>query len=105
MNDVEKGFLLYRAHATLALGVLFLSFIYPKVVLFIMFPIFLYNMMFLSCPLTKIERFLHKQDITIIDPLIVAMGIPVNNTTRQDVHKFLISLFMLFLLYSSIIST
>jgi hypothetical protein len=93
----EAGYLLYRMHIT---GV----FLLPTVFLFVSFmripilcfwiPVFIYHLRYRKCPITKIERRLHGEDITVLDPVLQLIGIPVTRESRDFIHVTMSSTFM-----------
>ena len=101
MDNVRLGFWLYRFHITLILITVILGTYYPIPVLIILIPVFLYHFIFKSCPLTQIERSLHKKDITVLDPVLEILGRPINKMNRQQVHMILSFIILLYLLRAS----
>lgn len=105
MDDAYWGYILYVTHVVIIYMVVVAGMYYPRVVLFLFFPIYLYHVMFGGCPLTRLERSLHKKDITVIDPIIRMIGQSVNRQTRQVTQAMLSTILLFFLIYNSIMST
>lgn len=93
----EAGYLVYNLHVIIV-GLLPLLFLFVQslrsIILVIWFPFFLYHILYRKCPLTRIERRLHGEDRTVLDPLITFLGLRVNKTSRDLVHVVLSSIFM-----------
>ncbi len=93
----EAGYLLYRLHiaGVFLLPTLFLLIPIMRVpILCFWVPIFIYHLRYRKCPITKIERRLHGEDITVLDPILQWIGIPVTRTSRDFIHVTMSSLFM-----------
>ena len=91
----SAGYLLYRLHAATVVGVLFLFMMYPvlRATIFVLFiPFFSVHILYQSCPVTKIERRLHGENITVLDPVIQLLSLPVNRSTRDIAQVFLSTL-------------
>lgn len=87
-NDVYRGKTLLAMHflSFVAIWILFLVLRYPyNLISPTIFLIVLLQFFLLSyCVVTKAEIQFHKLDLTIIDPLIYILGMPVTNKLRYE---------------------
>jgi hypothetical protein len=87
-NDVYRGKLLLVMHVLsfVAVWTLFLMAPYPYTLISpAIFLIVLIQFYLLSgCIVTKAEIQFHKLDLTIIDPLLYILGVPITNKLRYD---------------------
>lgn len=85
-NRKKAGHLLLLTHEiTISLSV-FLMILVPAsrlIILILFLPFFYLHMTNQGCPCSKIERRLHGEDLTAIDPLMVAIGMPVTHDNRN----------------------
>ena len=91
----SAGYLLYRLHAATVVGLIVLFIVYPKVrrILFVLFiPFFAVHVLYGSCPVTRVERRLHGENITVIDPLILLFALPITRATRDTTQVILSTL-------------
>lgn len=91
----SAGYLLYRLHAATVIAVLVLFILYPKLrrILFVLFiPFFAVHVLYRSCPVTKVERRLHGENITVLDPVIQLFSLPVTRCTRDTTQVVLSTL-------------
>lgn len=95
--NYELGMALYNIHILMLFAVLAVGYVFPKFMLFVYAPIFLYHVTFRSCPLTKIERSLHRRDITVLDPITSGFGFELTRENRQITHIALSTIFLVFL--------
>lgn len=93
----EAGYLLFHIHfmIILCLPVIFLFFPILRIpIMCVWVPFFTYHIVYKKCPLTKIERRLHGEDITIIDLFLNPLGLPVTRASRDFMHVTMSALFM-----------
>lgn len=93
----EAGYLLYYLHiaGVFLLPTLFLFVPVLRIpILCFWIPVFIYHLRYRKCPITKIERRLHGEDITVLDPAIKLIGLPVTRESRDFIHVTMSSLFM-----------
>ena len=93
----EAGYLLYRIHiaGVFLLPTLFLFVPFMRIpILCFWIPVFVYHLRYRKCPITKIERRLHGEDITVLDPILQFIGLPVTRQSRDFIHVTMSSLFM-----------
>ena len=87
-NDIYRGKTLLAMHflSFVAIWVLFLVLRYPyNLISPAAFLIVLIQFFILSyCVVTKAEMQIHKLDLTVIDPLIYILGMPVTNKLRYE---------------------
>jgi hypothetical protein len=84
----DAGYWLYRLHVALLFLLLSLYYVYPSLRIFILIlyiPIFLLHITAKHCPVTRLERKLHGEDITILDLPLQLLGIP---TTKGNRNRF-----------------
>jgi hypothetical protein len=84
----DAGYWLYRLHTALLLLLFGLYYVFPSLrlpILILYIPIFLLHITAKHCPLTRLERKLHGEDITILDPFLQLLGIP---TTKENRNRF-----------------
>ena len=93
----EAGYLLFRLHfiGVALLPVLFLFVPILRIPIMCFWsPIFIYHLLYRKCPITKIERRLHGEDITVLDTFLDKIGIPVTRASRDFIHITMSALFM-----------
>lgn len=85
-GDYYKGYALLAFHLIAGLGLYFAFFISSKptrLLIGIIFTIILLQQLLLrTCILTKAEALLHKDDVTIIDPLLMIAGVEQTKDVR-----------------------
>jgi hypothetical protein len=105
----EAGYLLYSAHMAgmLSFPVLFLLIPMLRIPIMIsFFPLFMYHLVYKRCPVTRIERRLHGDDVTVLDPFIKLLGLNPTDTNRKIMQVFLSTIAMgVMIYYISIKST
>jgi hypothetical protein len=80
------GYALFRLHVSVLFLLIGLYSVFPslrKPIFFLYIPILFFHLTQKHCPITKLERSLHKEDITILDPLMTLMGIPISRANRN----------------------
>uniref|UniRef100_A0A6C0I7N2 DUF2784 family protein n=1 Tax=viral metagenome TaxID=1070528 RepID=A0A6C0I7N2_9ZZZZ len=100
-NRKKAGYLLYRAHIVFVILLLLLVFVGPirPYILIFYIPFFYLHVHNRGCPITKTERRLHGEDITILDPVLAMMGFPATNSIRNTFQILISTLFMLLLVF------
>jgi hypothetical protein len=58
-------------------------------------PIFFFPVAGYGCPFTRIERYYHGHNVTIIDPLLHMFRIPVTTPNRKSFQAYLSSFLLL----------
>lgn len=105
----SAGYLLYAAHMVGMLGFPIVFFFVEMLRIPIMicfFPLFMYHIIYKRCPVTRIERRLHGDDVTVLDPFIKLLGMNPTNDRRKSMQIFLSTLAMgVMIYYISIKST
>lgn len=98
----RAGYLLYRIHAVCVVILLFSTIFIRKLrpyILIFYIPFFYLHVHNNGCPITKAERRLHKEDLTLLDPVLALMGYAPTNKNRNILQIFVSSLFMLLLVF------
>ncbi len=100
-NRKKAGHLLYRAHVAFVILLLLLVFVAPirPFILIFYIPFFYLHVRNSGCPITKYERRLHGEDITILDPVLAMMGFPPTKSNRNTFQIFISTLYMLLLVF------
>lgn len=97
----KAGYLLYNIHtvcvALLLLTTVFIARLRPYILIFYI-PFFYLHVHNNGCPITKSERRLHREDITVLDPILGLMGFPATNKNRNTLQIVVSTLFMLLLI-------
>jgi hypothetical protein len=108
-SDRKKaGYLLYRFHILLVGSLPFLFAFVPALripILLVWIPFYAYQVYYKKCPLTTVERRLHREDITGLDPILWLLGLPLTAFYRGSVQFVLSTTFLACMFYSVIIST
>jgi len=98
----KAGYLLYRIHCVLVvllvLSTIFIHKLRPYILIFYI-PFFYLHVHNNGCPITKAERKLHNEDLTVLDPVLSLMGIPPTNKNRNLFQIFVSTLFVLLLVF------
>lgn len=98
MDRKRLGFALYNLHIAIVIGFaaafVFLPTARP-LLFFVFVPFFLGHIVYGRCPLTLVERRLHGEDITILDPILDAVGLPRSRDNRHNLNAVLSCIFML----------
>ena len=101
-NKKEAGYLLYSAHMAALLSFPVIFFLVPMLRIPIMisfFPLFVYHLIYKRCPVTRIERRLHGDDVTVLDPFIKLLGLNPTDTNRKTMQVFLSTIAMAVMVY------
>ena len=98
MTPKEWGYVAYRLHVFLVVGI-FVAFVVAPllrpVIAIAFFPFFVGHVLYGRCPLTLVERRLHGENITILDPVLQLFGLPVTRENRHNLNAVLSTIFML----------
>jgi hypothetical protein len=97
----KAGYLLYRVHVICVmflLSTLLIAPLRPYVLIFYI-PFFYLHVHNAGCPITKSERRLHGEDITVLDPVLGLMGFAPTKENRNIFQIFISTLFMLVLIF------
>jgi hypothetical protein len=98
----KAGYLLYRIHSVLVvllvLSTIFIRRLRPYILIFYI-PFFYLHVHNNGCPITKAERKLHKEDLTVLDPVLMLMGVPPTNKNRNLFQIFVSTVFVLLLVF------
>lgn len=62
-------------------------------------PLFFIHILGYGCPFTRIERYFHGQDITVIDPLLQIFRINPSYDNRKKFQAFFSSILMAWMLF------
>lgn len=98
------GYVLYELHLFVLVSFIMIFYMRPRVRIYLLiafFPFFLMHILGLGCPFTRIERYFHGEDITIIDPFLNMFGIYPSYDNRKNFQAWFSSILfalMLFLL-------
>ena len=98
----QAGYMIYRFHVTFIIALLLLVLCIPKSRPFIILafiPFFYVHMRNGGCPITHIERKLHREDITMLDPVLALLNIEITNKNRNTLQVIVSTLFVLLLIY------
>lgn len=96
------GYFLYELHLFALVSFIFIYYVRPKVrvvMLFLFFPLFLFHVFGVGCPFTKIERYFHGEDITIIDPFLNIFGIYPSYDNRKNFQAWFSSILVAWMLF------
>ncbi len=111
MSDDRRsaGYLIYFFHLFAMISAPFIFLLVPifRIPLAIcFFPLFMYHIIYKRCPVTRVERGLHGDDITVLDPFIQLFCLSPNKKTRDVFQIVLSTAFMATMAYYiSIMST
>lgn len=98
MTPKEWGYVVYRLHVLLVVGIAVAFVMAPllrPVIAIAFFPFFVGHVLYGRCPLTLVERRLHGENITIVDPVLQLFGLPVTRENRHNLNAVLSTIFML----------
>ncbi|NBR60667.1 hypothetical protein EB118_02835 [bacterium] len=105
MENQEIGYFLYELHLFALVAFVIIYYMRPAIRIYLLigfFPLFLMHLLGLGCPYTRLERYYHGQDITIIDPFLNFFGIYPSYDNRKNFQAWFSSIlvaWMLFFLY------
>jgi hypothetical protein len=57
-------------------------------------PVFLFHVSGYGCPFTRIERHFHGQNVTIMDPMLNIVGLPITRDNRESFQGYFSSLLL-----------
>jgi hypothetical protein len=86
MRDEDIGSLLYTLHLFALVAFVFIFVARPLLrpyMLLAFIPLLILHLTGYGCPYTRIERWYHHRDITIIDPFMNLFGIETTNDNRK----------------------
>ena len=98
------GYILYELHLFVLVSFIIIYYMRPSIRIFMLvlfFPWFLMHVLGMGCPFTKIERYFHGEDITVIDPFLNMFGIYPSYDNRKNFQAWFSSIlfaWMMFLL-------
>lgn len=95
------GYILYDVHTFVFVAFVFIFIMRPTirpVMILLYLPFFIAHALGMGCPMTKIEKYYHKQDATIIDPLLYIFGFEITNQNRYRFQAFFSACLLLFML-------
>jgi hypothetical protein len=101
MDNKQIGYLLFVGHLAVAVSLPILYAFFPSwrlVLLAIFIPIFLLHIRTGSCPITRMERKLHGEDITIIDLILYPLGLARTRENRVKTQMFVSTVFLSWML-------
>lgn len=92
------GWVLYGAHQFFL--VLFLAAFITRpslrpLLIAVFIPIVFFHASGYGCPFTRLERYYHGQNVTIIDPFLNILGLDINRTNRQTFQGYFSALLLL----------
>lgn len=96
------GYFLYEVHLFSLVAFVFIYYTRPTIRPYLLLgftPLFLLHAMGYGCPYTRIERYFHKEDITIIDPFLHMMGIYPSYDNRKTFQAWLSGIFMMWMYF------
>ena len=105
MNPVI-GYFLYDVHTFFLVAFPIIYYVKPSVRLYFLIafiPFLLLHLYGFGCPFTRLERYFHKENITVIDPILNIIGVYPSYDNRKNFQAWFSSIlvaWMLFLLYS-----
>lgn len=92
---MNLGWFLFEAHQFIFVLFLLAFLFRPRIryILILLFiPVLLMHMSGYGCPFTRIERYYHGQNVTIIDPFLNMFGIPITRDNRETFQAYFSSL-------------
>ena len=105
-DKTTAGTKLFYVHLTgmTLMPLIFLSIPMLRIPIFISYvPLYIYHIIKKSCPVTRVERRLHHQDITVLDVFLKMVGIEPTRMSRNTMLIFLSTVFIIYMI--SIMST
>ena len=100
---MNAGYLLYGLHIALIFLLILLYATFPSLrlpLLALYIPIFLFHITARHCPLTKLERQLHGEDITVLDPILYIVGLPPTKQNRNGLQVIISSMLLGFFIWN-----
>jgi hypothetical protein len=91
MRDEDIGSLLYNVHLFALIAFIFIFVARPVLrpyMLLAFIPLLFLHITGYGCPYTRIERWYHHRDITIIDPFMNIFGIETTNDNRKTFQAY-----------------
>ena len=92
------GWVLFGLHEFIFVLFLVVFVVRPglRPVLIAMFiPVFLFHVSGYGCPFTRLERHFHGQNVTIMDPFLNIVGLPITRNNRESFQGYFSSLLLL----------
>jgi hypothetical protein len=99
---VLLGYFLYELHLFVLVAFIIIYYVRPvgRVYLLIGFlPLFVMHALGYGCPFTRIERYFHGKDITIIDPFMNIFGIYPSYDNRKNFQARFSSILVLCMIF------
>jgi hypothetical protein len=94
---MNLGWFLFEAHQFVFVLFLAAFLMRPelrRVLILLFIPVFLFHISGYGCPFTRLERYYHGQDVTIMDPYLNIWGIPINRNNRETFQAYFSSLLL-----------
>jgi len=96
--NMNPGWLIYGTHKFIIFVFLVIFASRPNLrplLIAVFIPIVFLHVLGYPCPLTRIERYYHGQNVTIIDSYIKMIGLEINHENRHMVQGYFSSLVLL----------
>jgi hypothetical protein len=94
---MNLGWVLFEAHQFVFVLFLAAFVMRPelrRVLILIFIPVFLFHISGYGCPFTRLERYYHGQDVTIMDPYLNIVGLPITRNNRETFQAYFSSLLL-----------
>jgi len=94
---MNLGWVLFEAHQFIFVLFLAAFLMRPelrRVLILLFIPVFLFHISGYGCPFTRLERYYHGQDVTIMDPFLNIVGLPINRYNRETFQGYFSSLLL-----------
>ena len=94
---MNLGWVLFEAHQFVFVLFLAAFIMRPelrRVLILIFIPVFMFHISGYGCPFTRLERYYHGQDVTIMDPYLNIVGLPITRNNRETFQGYFSSLLL-----------
>lgn len=95
---MNLGWFLFEAHQFVFVLFLATFIMRPglrRILILLFIPVFFFHISGYGCPFTRLERYYHGQNVTIIDSFLNMGGIPINRETRETFQGYFSSILLL----------
>lgn len=95
---MNLGWVLFRLHEFVFILFLAAFIVRPglrRILILLFIPVFLFHISGYGCPFTRLERYYHGQNMTILDPLLNMVGVEINRENRETFQVYFSSLLLL----------
>jgi len=101
--DANIGWFLYRLHQFFFITFLTVFVVRPALrplLIATFIPVFFFHVSGYGCPFTRIERYYHGENVTIIDPFLNMFGIPITTPNRKTFQAYFSALLLFFMVFT-----